>query len=289
MRTGNAALQAKTHGLRRQRLDMARHRIVAFVAMDIDRQPAFSGNAAEFLQRGCAISHGALKMRNAADDVEAHIERAVDEIDRARRTVVTILREGHELQIDVRLHLLAHFDHRFSSEKARIADIDMAANGQQALRNGQIAITQRALDHGFNGQHRLQFAPERDAFKKRTGTVEAWQAKRQGRVHMEMRIDERRGHEPVGRIDFLSRLMLPLGGPDIGNLAVLDQNVLLLATVGEIGVSHDQIEHRQDLSSGYARTELKNMGSFSNCLIPYIRWAQCRGKLEGVVILNGKC
>ncbi|MCK1974957.1 hypothetical protein LNK20_19935, partial [Bacillus safensis] len=60
------------------------------------------------------------------------------------------------------------------------------------------------------------------------------------------------------------------------NLAILDQNVLLLATVGEIGVSHDQIEHRRDLSSGYARTEPKKKGSFLNCLIPYNRWAQCR-------------
>lgn len=149
-------------------------------------------------------------MRNAADDIEAHIERAVDKIDRARRAIIAVLRKGDELQVDVRLYLLANLDHRLSSEKTRIADIDMAANCQQALADGQVAIAQGALDHGFNGQHRLQLAPKCNPFQKRAGTVETRQTERQGCIHVEMRVDERRRHETVGSVDFLGCLMLAL-------------------------------------------------------------------------------
>ncbi len=155
MRARYTALQTKTHRLRSQCLNVARHWIVGLVAVDINWQPTFCCNAAELFKRGRTIRHGAFEMRNAADDIKAHIERTVDEIDSAGRTIVAILRERHELKVDIRFHLFADFDHSLSREKARIADIDMAANGKQALAYGQIAITQGTLDHGFNRQHWL--------------------------------------------------------------------------------------------------------------------------------------
>ncbi len=119
--------------------------------MDINGQATFGSNAAEFFKGCCAIGHGTFKMRNTAHNIKAHIERTIDQLNRAWRAVITVLREGHELEVNIRLHLFANFDHRGCSEQTRIANIDMAADGKQTLADRQIAIAQSALDHGFNG------------------------------------------------------------------------------------------------------------------------------------------
>ena len=61
-----------------QGLDMARHRIVALVAMQVDHQPALGGDLAERRDRSRPVRHRALEMRDAADDVDAEVERAFE-------------------------------------------------------------------------------------------------------------------------------------------------------------------------------------------------------------------
>ena len=78
MRTGHPALQAAAHRLGRQRLDMARHRIVRLVAMHVDPQAALRRELAELADGLGAIGHGALEMRDAADHVHAAIEGGDD-------------------------------------------------------------------------------------------------------------------------------------------------------------------------------------------------------------------
>ena len=46
MRSGRARAEAEPMGLRGQRLDVARHRIVALVAMQVHHQPALGGDLA---------------------------------------------------------------------------------------------------------------------------------------------------------------------------------------------------------------------------------------------------
>ena len=53
-----------------------------------------------------AIRHRALEMRDAADDVDAEIERALQIVGRARRTEIAVLREGDELQVEIGRDLL---------------------------------------------------------------------------------------------------------------------------------------------------------------------------------------
>ncbi|MNH33732.1 hypothetical protein D3C79_942730 [compost metagenome] len=90
---------------------------------------------------------------------------------------------------------------------------------------------------------------------------------------MEMRIDERRGYEPVGCIDFLGCLMFASGGYNIGDLAVLDQNVLLFTSVGKIGVSYNQIEHRRTFHI-IGRGE-RQAGSAAHFSMPYTLVCMC--------------
>jgi hypothetical protein len=43
---GDAAAEAETSGLRRERFDMARHRVIALVAMQIDHEAELFGDRA---------------------------------------------------------------------------------------------------------------------------------------------------------------------------------------------------------------------------------------------------
>ncbi len=53
-----------------------------------------------------AVGHRALEMRNAADDVDAHRERLLQELDAVGASQHAVLRERDELQVEVRLHAL---------------------------------------------------------------------------------------------------------------------------------------------------------------------------------------
>ena len=50
--------------------------------------------------------HRPLEMRDAADDVDAHRERALEAVERAGAAQHAVLRKRDELQVEVRLHLL---------------------------------------------------------------------------------------------------------------------------------------------------------------------------------------
>jgi hypothetical protein len=193
-------------GLGRQSLDMARHRIVAFVAMHVDHQPALCRDPAQRRDRSCAVFHGAFEMRDAADDIHPHVERAGQRRLGLGAAVIAVLREGDQLQVDIGRDPFAHLEQRLGGDQARVRDIDMAADRQQALGHRQIAIAQRPFDQRLARQGRTQFAPERDAFKQRARDVHPRQTQRQGGVHVEMRIDEGRADQQASGVDHLGRL-----------------------------------------------------------------------------------
>ena len=76
------------------------------------------------------------------------VERAVEVLDGARRAVVAVLREGDELQVDDRARPCCFTSSSASTrEQPVVADVDMGADGEQALRHREVAIAQRPLDH----------------------------------------------------------------------------------------------------------------------------------------------
>ena len=125
---------------------------------------------------------------------------------RARRAVVAVLREGDELQVEIGRDLRLHLEQRLDGEQPVVADVDMAADREQALRYRQVAVAQRPLDHRLVREERLQLAPERDAFEQRAGLVEARQAERQRRVHVEVAVDEGRRDEVAAGVDGVAGL-----------------------------------------------------------------------------------
>ena len=201
VRAGDPALQAEALRLVGELLDVARQRIVGLVAMHVDHQAALRRDLAEFGDRTRAVGHGALEMRNAADDVDAHVERADGVLARRRRAVEAVLREGDELQVDIGRDLLLHLEQRLDGEQPVVADVDMGADGEQAHRDRPVAIGERALLHRLVGKQRLQLAPERNAFEQRAGRVDARDAVGERGVHVEMRIDEGRRDEVAGGVD----------------------------------------------------------------------------------------
>ena len=100
-------------------------------------RPASRGDLAQRLHRRGAVGHRALEMRNAADDVDAQVERALQVARGVRRAEVAVLRKRDELQVEIGLHPLLHLEQRLDREQAVVADVDMAADREQALRDGQ--------------------------------------------------------------------------------------------------------------------------------------------------------
>ena len=82
----------------------------------------------------------------------------------------------------------------------------MAANRQQPLRHGKIAIAQCPADDRVGSQTGLQLAPYGDALKQGAGHVMARHAKRQRCIHVEMRIDKWRRKQIALGVDHRPRL-----------------------------------------------------------------------------------
>ena len=153
--------------------------------------------------------------------------------------------EGNELQIDVWLNALSHLKERFYGNKTRIADIYVAADCEKTLSHGKIAVSQCALDQSLLREKRLELAPKGYPFEKRARLIEAREAERQRRVHMEVRIDKWRRNELAAGVDHSSRLRREAMS-DGDDLAAGDGNVLNRTPVGKIGIGHEKVESHLD-------------------------------------------
>ena len=241
VRAGGARAEAETPGLIGERFDVARQRVVALIAMQVDHQPALGRDLAQSLHRSRAVGHRALEMRDAADYVDAEVERALQVRRGGRRAEIAVLRKGDELQVEIGRDLLLHLEQRFDRQQPVVADVDVRAHRQQTLGDGEVAIAQRAFGDRLVGQQRLQLAPQRDAFEQGARLVEPRQAERQRRVHVEMAVDERRRDQPPLRLDDDARL-----GGDCGldrdDAAVARGDVDSAAAVGQVRAADDEVE-----------------------------------------------
>ena len=241
MRAGDAARKAEALRLESQRLDMARQRIVALVAMQVDHQPAFGRDLAERAHRTGAVLHGALEMRNAAHNIDAHVEGTQQVLLRIRRTVETVLGEGDKLQVEIGRHHFPNLKQRLNTGQPVVADIDMGANREQALADREVAIGKRPPDHRLRGEQRLQLAPQGDALQQRAALVHARQTEGQRRIHVEMAVDERRRNQTAGRIDHAAGLRR-YAGFERDDPAALAGDVDVLAPVGQGRVLDEKVE-----------------------------------------------
>ena len=120
--------------------------------MHVDPQAALRRQLAELADGLGAVGHGALEMRDAAHHVDAAVERGDDPLVRLGRSQVAVLREGDELEVEIRRHLALDVEQHLDRHQARIADVDMAADRQQPAPDRPVAIGERALGDEVRGQ-----------------------------------------------------------------------------------------------------------------------------------------
>ncbi|MCY1425536.1 hypothetical protein D9M71_413250 [compost metagenome] len=232
-----------------ERLDMPRQRVVRLVAVHVDAQAALGGQFAEDAHRFGAVGHRPLEVRDATDHLDAQVQRALEVVQRAGAAQQAVLREGDQLQVQPGFDLLLHVQQRLHRQQARIADIDVAADRQQALGHRPVAVLQGALDQRLLGQLRLQLAPQGDAFEQGAGGIHPRQAVGQGGVHVEVGVDEGRADQLAGGVQLLGGAggQRGLQGDDA---AGADGNVEAAAAVGQGAVADDEIEHGGFLAVG---------------------------------------
>ena len=171
-------------------------------------------------------------------------QRLLQEVQGAGPAIEPILGKGHELEIDVGRHLLLDLEQRIDGEEAGVADVDVAADRQQALRHRPVAIGQRTFST-IASCVRLGFSSPDGAMPSQqcARAVAARQADRQGRVHVEMR-NRRRAAPAAGPRHRWSGRPRPAdaAGP-AGNPSSLYTDIDAPPSIGEGGIAHDQVEH----------------------------------------------
>ena len=140
----------------------------------------------------CPLLHRALEVRDAAHHVDAHVERARQVGEAVRRAEEPVLREGHQLQVEVGGDDAAHLEQRLRPAERGVGCIDVAADRDEAHRHRPVAIGERPVAHLLDGSGPAQLTPERDAFEQRARGVDPRQPVGERRVHVEVRIDEGR-------------------------------------------------------------------------------------------------
>ena len=233
-------VQAKPLHLIGQRFDMARQRVVGFVAMDVHRQAAVGGDLAELGQRGRALFHRAFEMRDAAHHVHAHVERAQQVLPPGGAAQEAVLRKGHQLQVEIGFHPLAHLQHGGDGVQMVRRGVHMGADRQQAQRHGPVAIGQGAVHHLVDRGLIAQFAPEADAFEQRARGVDARRAVAERRIHVEMRIDKGRADQIALRVDHLARVAA--GKVAHGGDAVAGDADIQHAAIGQGAARHKKVK-----------------------------------------------
>ena len=119
----------------------------------------------------------------------------------------------------------------------------MRADREQPLGHCPVTVLQGAFDQRLLRQLRLQFAPQRDAFEQRAALVHPRQAIRQRRVHVEVRVDERRAEQEAVAVDDLRAVGGGQLGADRTDAPILGEHVLRTAPVGETDVAKQKCGH----------------------------------------------
>src|SRR6185369_6657389 len=98
------------------------------VTVQIDAKAARRGKFAQGPYRRCPIAHGALEMRDTADDLDALVERTLKVRDRPRCAIVAVLRKRHELDVQIGRQPTLDLGQGIDRQQPIVANVDMAAD-----------------------------------------------------------------------------------------------------------------------------------------------------------------
>ena len=116
----------------RQRLDMAAVGIVRLITVQIQHQATLCREARHVFDGGSTVFHCAFKMRDAAHHTHAHIQRADQVFAAIGAAVKPVLREGHQLQVDVGGDDALHLQHSRHAAQVVGRGVNMGAYRKQA-------------------------------------------------------------------------------------------------------------------------------------------------------------
>ena len=156
VRAGDAPLQAQALRLIGQGFDVARVRVVGFVAVHVHAQAAFGGQLTQKLDAQGPVGHGAFEVWNTAHHIHTPVQRALERVHVLLRPGLApqyaVLRKRDHLHIHIRCDAAFHFEQRVHGQQARVAHIHVRADGQQAFGHGPVAIRQGAFHQRLLGE-----------------------------------------------------------------------------------------------------------------------------------------
>ncbi|MNV12442.1 hypothetical protein D3C71_1030440 [compost metagenome] len=182
----------------RQGLDEARLLVIDFVAVHIHQNLILLGKIEDVMQTFYPILPSKLEMGDRADHVDPQLERLLQQCLAVGIGEDPLLREGDDLQLDPRLHLLLHLQHGFQGHQIGVGDIDVGADELDAVGDLPFQRLDGAPLHIFVGQQRLALGPALDPLEQSTGEVPARLARRLGGIEVNMGLDKGRdGQSPL--------------------------------------------------------------------------------------------
>ena len=177
-----------------------------------------------------------------------------------------VLREGDQLQLDEVADLLAQLDQGPERGQRRVADVDVGADQAGPLGDlPEDRLAGAALDVVV-GQERLALGPGEDALDQRAALVVARLADGQDRVHVDVRVDERRREEPARGVELAAAVGGDrAGGPDRRDPVALDRQVDGLDRTAERGMDARVADDQSVVATGTSgRTPRRSVGAVAS-------------------------
>ena len=197
MARGHAAAEAVLHRVVGHHLEEARARVVGLVAVDVDAAAVLLRELEDAVHLREPELRGRLVVGDAADAVDAELDRVLEALLVALVREDPVLRERRHLDRAEVGELVAHAEEPAHHRVVLAGDVRVRANEERALRDRPADDLARALEDVLLGERRLQLAPDVDPLDQRARLVPARLARRERRVEMEVAVDERRRDEPA--------------------------------------------------------------------------------------------
>ena len=134
-------------------------------------------------------------MRDAAHHIGAQFHGAGHQLAAALVRLDAFLREGDDLQVNQVAGFFTDFKHRLERAQRRVGDVDMGAHVLNAMLGQHTDSGVSALLGVFVGNGFLALGPALNAFEQRTALIPLGLARGQGRVQMNVWLDQRRNQQ----------------------------------------------------------------------------------------------
>ncbi|MNL23596.1 hypothetical protein D3C87_1449910 [compost metagenome] len=176
-------------------------------------------------------------MRNAADHVGAHVNRFLHQVPAVAVGLDAFLGERDDLHVHQVTAFLAHFEHGLQCGQLRVGNVDVGAHMLDAV-GGEAFNGFFGPGLGvFQGDGRLALAPAFDALEQRAAHVPARFAGGQGRVEVNVRLDEGRHHQIAAGVQIVRPQGWRLGlARDVADQAVFQVQLMQAFLVAQPGV-----------------------------------------------------